>query len=296
MNAALRHDPTPAAGASMKGPVIASTLFHVALFTITAVGIPFVAKDPVMISQPINVEIIEIDKVTQTNRAAPPQKREKEPTPPAEEKPAPSQMTADKPPDLLSPKPPDLEKPEDDATPEEAVPPPVKKEAEIKPPPKPEKPKSKPKPPQKKEDQFTSLLRNLTPDLNAGSENEEALDPTQKNSSALSQIAQLSQRMTISELDAIRRQLEPCWNVPTGVKYAEDLAVEIRVFMNRDGTVQNASILNQGRYNRDSHFRAAADAALRAVRNPRCQPLKLPPEKYDQWKTIVIGFDPRDIL
>ena len=66
--------------------------------------------------------------------------------------------------------------------------------------------------------------------------------------------------------------------------------------MLRDGTVKNAGVLDIGRYNRDSAFRAAADSALRALRNPRCSPLKLPPEKYDQWKTIVINFDPQDML
>ena len=66
--------------------------------------------------------------------------------------------------------------------------------------------------------------------------------------------------------------------------------------MNRDGTVNKSSVLDRGRYNRDSTFRAAADSALRALRNPRCSPLKLPPEKYDQWKSIVINFDPRSML
>ena len=77
---------------------------------------------------------------------------------------------------------------------------------------------------------------------------------------------------------------------------AKDLSVEIRVQMRRDMTVDKASVLDRGRYNRDSAFRAAADSALRALRNPRCSPLKLPPEKYQQWKTIVINFDPRNML
>ena len=102
--------------------------------------------------------------------------------------------------------------------------------------------------------------------------------------------------MTRRELDAFVYQLAPCWNVPTGVKYAEDLAVEIRVSMNRDMTVRDARVMDRGRYGRDSAFRAAADSAVRALRNPRCSPLKLPPEKYNLWKTIIINFDPSDML
>lgn len=300
MNAAIKHDQSLPPEYSMKNAVIYSTVFHLALFGITAFGLPFVATDPLVISNPINVEIVNIDEMTQTNKLAPPKKKAEEETPAPPKQEQAKQMTAETPPDLLSPKPPEPEKPEEKTPPEEVVPEPVKKEAEKPPPPKPEKPKAKPKPPEpeapKQEDQFASLLKNLTPDKADSSDAEDAPDPTQENASPLSQIAQLSDKLTISELDAFKQQIAPCWNVPAGSKFAEELVVEVRVIMNRDMSVQNASILDQGRYNRDSHFRAAADAALRALRNPRCQPLKLPQGKYDQWKTIVIRFDPREML
>ena len=40
--------------------------------------------------------------------------------------------------------------------------------------------------------------------------------------------------------------------------------------------------------------RAAADAAHRAIMNPRCQPWPLAQEKFNSWKTITFNFDPRD--
>ena len=49
---------------SMKGPLIASGLFHMILFTLTVVGIPFIVRDQTIISSPISVEIVEIDKIT----------------------------------------------------------------------------------------------------------------------------------------------------------------------------------------------------------------------------------------
>ena len=40
---------------------------------------------------------------------------------------------------------------------------------------------------------------------------------------------------------------------------------------------------------------AAADAAKRAVLNPRCQPWPLPADKYSSgWRYITFNFDPRD--
>lgn len=50
------------------------------------------------------------------------------------------------------------------------------------------------------------------------------------------------------------------------------------------------------RYMGDSYFRAAADSVLRAIRNPRCNPLELPADKYDLWKEMTVTFDPREML
>ena len=51
--------------------------------------------------------------------------------------------------------------------------------------------------------------------------------------------------------------------------------------MNQDGTPVKAELKDTGRYNNDPNFRAAADAAHRAIMNPRCQPWPLSPEKYN---------------
>jgi hypothetical protein len=97
-------------------------------------------------------------------------------------------------------------------------------------------------------------------------------------------------------MDALRNQLAGCWSVPAGAKYAENLVVEVRIFVNPDRTVREAQILDRSRYNRDTAFRAAAESAVRAVYHPMCNPLRLPPDKYEQWKTIVVQFDPRKML
>ncbi|MBI3113435.1 MAG: cell envelope integrity protein TolA, partial [Rhodospirillales bacterium] len=83
---------------------------------------------------------------------------------------------------------------------------------------------------------------------------------------------------------------------PAGAKDAQDLNIEIRVVMNPDATVREARIQDQRRLQGDPFFRAAAESALRAVLNPRCNPLKLPPDKYQQWQTMTLNFDPRDMF
>jgi hypothetical protein len=29
--------------------------------------------------------------------------------------------------------------------------------------------------------------------------------------------------------------------------------------------------------------------------NPRCHPFKLPPEKYDHWRTMTLIFNPKEM-
>ena len=279
----------------MQWPFIVSILFHALIVVGFTVGFPYVKKEQLIISPPVSVEIVNIDLITQTDKIAPPKKVEKPPEPkPEESKPAPAKMTAEAPPDLTQPKAPDV--PDLVPEPEEIKEPEPLKRKEIKKPPKVKpKPKVTKAPPKKKENDFASLLKNLTPDAKKEASKEKTENPVEDNP-ASGQIARLSDVMTISEQDALRRQLAGCWNVMAGAKYAEDLVVGVRVFMNPDRTVNRASILDKGRYNRDSHFRAAADAAIRALRNPRCSPLELPPDKFEQWQTILINFDPRDML
>ncbi len=47
--------------------------------------------------------------------------------------------------------------------------------------------------------------------------------------------------------------------------------------------------------NFDGH-QAAAEAARRALLNETCRTLRLPPEKYEQWKVFKYNFDPSMML
>ena len=102
--------------------------------------------------------------------------------------------------------------------------------------------------------------------------------------------------LTISELDAIAGRLRACWNLDPGAKGAQNMIVEIRAYLRKDGTVDQVDILDQARYNSDTHFRSIADSARRAVYI--CQPYSIFAEKYadnyDMWKTLFLRFNPLD--
>lgn len=163
-------------------------------------------------------------------------------------------------------------------------------------------PDKKPKPPQKldpakekeqteeSQEAFSSLLRNLMP-----SEAEQRAEGEGEAESS-NPIDQFASRMTADEHEALRQQLASCWSVMAGAKFAEDLVVKIRLVMNPDRTVQSAQVVDQLRFNTDKVYRAAAENALRAINHPRCERLDLPPQKYEQWKSIVFTFDPSNML
>ena len=96
------------------------------------------------------------------------------------------------------------------------------------------------------------------------------------------------------EKDALIRQLEACWSPPAGAMEAEQLAVEVRVALDPDGSVREARAIDRSRMSRDAFYRAAAEAAERAVL--RCSPLRVPPGKASIWSNMVINFDPREFL
>jgi outer membrane biosynthesis protein TonB len=180
---------------------------------------------------------------------------------------------------------------------------PVEKVEAPKPRAKPEPPrqmaKNEAKPEEKKYDpgQFEALLKNLAPQQTAPSPDAPPQRARVASARPSSQpMAPLGSQMTASEVDLIRRQIARCWNVPAGARDAKDLVVEIRVVVDRDGTVQQATIVDQGRMGSDPTFRAAAESARRAFFNPQCRPLHLPAEKYAIWKDLVVDFSPKDVL
>jgi len=105
-----------------------------------------------------------------------------------------------------------------------------------------------------------------------------------------------AQPLTSVEIAAVREQIASCWNLPAGVKEIENLSIEVRVSVNSDGSVRKARVLDQARMLSDPDFRAAAESALQAIHNQRCNPLKLPPEKYEHWKTMTLTFNPREMF
>ena len=291
----------------MRDALVYSVLSHAVIMVIGYFGLPYIQREAVLTDTPIMVEIVNVSELTN----APPPKPEKKPPPKAEKKPPPPPKKPSQ--TAAPPPPPPAKDPEVAALPAEPKPqakPKPKPKPEAKPKPKPirklakAKPRRKPKPP----DAFTSVLRTVEKLKNRPppKENKKEDKKPEKKETFKQQMAQALMSRTarhdplrslaISEIDLVRQQIRECWSLPAGAKEAENLSIEIKMAMNPDGTVRQARILDQNRLQSDPFFRAAAESALRAVLNPHCNPLKLPPEKYQQWQNMILIFDPRDMF
>jgi colicin import membrane protein len=168
----------------------------------------------------------------------------------------------------------------------------LKKEEAKKPTPKPESKAAaaqpKPTPPQPKFDasKVAALLDKRDPTRLAA-----AGDVVHTTPSLGARTGSASQ-LTQSEIDALRAQIQQCWNPPAGATDAKDLIVQIRLQLNQDGSLTvDPTLVNRGTH---PFFRVAAESALRAIR--RCQPYKLPIAKYDIWRDVEVTFDPREMF
>ena len=92
-----------------------------------------------------------------------------------------------------------------------------------------------------------------------------------------------------SELDALRGQIEGCWNVPAGALDAEDLKVSIKFKLNQSGIVEGSPQIIDGGGG-STVARAAAESARRAIL--QCGPYNLPADKYETWAEVIVTFRP----
>lgn len=110
------------------------------------------------------------------------------------------------------------------------------------------------------------------------------------------------QELSVSEKDMIGIKLRECWNLDAGVRGVQNMLIEIRVFLDTEGTVKDVKILNKARYNKDTAYRSVAESARRAVyicdKRKEESPFRIFPENYkdsyDTWKTLLLRFNPFD--
>ncbi len=243
-----------------------SLLLHASIIGVAYVGMPYFKRDIPVDIPPLIVELVPIDEET----AAPP--------PPALE-------PMSEPTPMMPPEP-NLAA---EAPSAENMPPPKFEIArEEKPQPKPKPPPPKPNPAKAKSDDV-AMLQKLLKDMQKNAPKQQAQAP--KTATTSNNIApNISERATMTELDAIRRHIEACWRIDPGKEGIENLSAQIRVFINPDGSAR-AEIIDMARYFADSSFRTFANSARNAVLG--CGNIPISKEHYNELKEIEMNFSPQ---
>lgn len=108
-----------------------------------------------------------------------------------------------------------------------------------------------------------------------------------------------SRAQSISLIDAARNQVQRCWAPPLGARDAAQMRVRVSVLLGPDGAVIGTPTLDPAdrrRMQRSSEtvFRVFTESAVRAIQ--QCAPFKLPKERYNEWRSLRLNFDPSQML
>lgn len=259
-----------------------SITLHTLLVLVAAVGLPAILpKPPEPMPLVMSVELLPISEISNVKPSD---------KPITEEKKAQTVKTTKPVEPTVKEQPKEQAPPEKPAPTEKAEPLPAEK-------PKPTEEK-KQEDTKKKPDDFAALLNQLKQETRAVRD-KTAKDNVnaEKNTTTSNAPYDDSMPLSMSEKDMIRSQFIPCWTMPAGAKDAHTLAVRVKLKLQADGTVLEATLADdlRSRYQSDSFFRAAADSAIRAAH--KCSPIKnLPPDKYNSWKEMELNFDPSELM
>ncbi len=105
----------------------------------------------------------------------------------------------------------------------------------------------------------------------------------------------ISDKISLSELDALRQQIQGCWLVPPGVLAERNLMIEVGIHLDAQAHIQKIKILNGAPSQKAAVFKVAVQSIRQALKAPECTPLRVPLDKYPKWKYCVLRFSPRGI-
>ena len=290
----------------MNRSLIISSVLHGALIFITAMSLPFLAKKPIDIPPIVSVELIQIAEKTNIPFAPKAKKiiekkkkkklKEKEKKLVSEQAP-PKKVKKSKTKTVVSL---DKQKEKIDNQKPEAIPLPDKTVKKI------EKKKETRQNPEKVDNEVKQVSEFEKKDLFDPSNiaalidksKIEEIDNIKKNNDITQDQDRNieSNKLTLSEEDALKAQIFGCWSIPLGLPYNEDLLVRIKLKLEPDGSVAKTEILDHARMNKPGQgfYKVLAESALRAVK--LCQPLRVPNTGYERWKELQLNFDAREML
>ena len=307
MNAIADRDENPRD--MMAGGMAASAVLHAAIFAIAVFGIPDLLTREIRTQEaPLVFEVLPISAITNVPPPAPTPQQTQAPPPPEPPRPQPAPPPPPPPPPPPAPPPPAPPPPVPAPPPPAPTPAPRPEPAPAPtpPPPAPARPVQQTVPappapaprPQQQNFDLDNVLRDLTrtrPQAQPPQQQAQAQPAAQAAARASNAPSNPNIPLSMTEMDAIRQKVSQFWNIDPGARGVESFAVELRVWVDRDGTVRDVRVV--GVQGEAGAFRDAfADGARRAVL--RASPLPMPGEKAAQMTdgNLILAFNAREML
>ena len=268
----------------MSKSIFLSFIFHIAMITITAMTLPFMARAPIDLPPILSVDLIQITDKTSIPFAAKAAKTLEKIKKKEEEK----RVVSEQAPPSEKKK----EKPDRIALPDELK----EKKKIIKKKQNPEEVKEQIR--QASEFEKKELFDPSQISALIDKSKEETAETLKKNKKLTQSNVKtaFAKGLTLSQEDALKAQIFGCWSLPLGLPFQENLLVRIKLKLRPDGTVLRSEILDHARMNTPGQgfYKVLAESALRAIRI--CQPLRVPPTGYEKWKDLQLNFDANEML
>jgi hypothetical protein len=111
------------------------------------------------------------------------------------------------------------------------------------------------------------------------------------NDSSLTTLLTTPIPLTDVDIDPVTRQIGSCWVVDNGAEWAA-VSVTVEINLDRDGKIRGDVELIDYSGENSLNARIAFEAARRAILRCQSSGYNLPEEKYEDWKSLTITFDP----
>jgi len=98
--------------------------------------------------------------------------------------------------------------------------------------------------------------------------------------------------LTGAERAGLGDRIGECWSIDAGAPNIRDVEVDLRVEIDRAGTVR--VVRPNGAMPTEPRARMVYEAARRALLDPRCNPLPLPPARLQALNETIFTFRPAD--
>lgn len=139
---------------------------------------------------------------------------------------------------------------------------------------------------EKKIDRMSSILNSIDQFKKKEDLKQKAIKEKKQDDS----VTGFSEKLSISEVDMIRRQFIPCWTIPSGIKDLNKFTIIVKLKLDNEGNV-TMSRLVKNKNVKNISYKILSESVMRAISHPACKKIKVPQKKYEIWKNITLNFD-----